>query len=56
MTKILTNTIVMYLYYAITLFFGGAIVYNLIKTEKAQDAVLYCIILMPFVLRLLRLK
>ena len=53
---ILMNTVVMYLYYAIALFFGGAILHNLIKTDKAQEAVLYCIILVPFVLRLLRLK
>lgn len=53
---IFMNTVVMYLYYAIILFFGGAVAHNFLETKKAQDAVLYCIILIPFVLRLLRLK
>lgn len=46
----------MYLYYAMVLFFGGAILCNFIKTRNAQEAVLYSIVLMPFVLRILRLK
>ncbi|WP_024821574.1 MULTISPECIES: hypothetical protein [Aminobacterium] len=53
---ILANTIIMYLYYAITLFFGAVIVRNFVKTKNVQDAVLYGIILMPFVLRVLHLK
>ncbi|MFA7620533.1 MAG: hypothetical protein WCY56_01670 [Aminobacteriaceae bacterium] len=56
MNVMVLNSTVLWLYYAIVLFFGGAVAYNLFKTKKAQEAVLYSIILVPFVLRLLRLK
>lgn len=44
------------LYYLISLFFLVAILVNFVKTCSKQDAVLYSIMLVPFVLRLLRLK
>lgn len=44
------------LYYAMTAFFGAILILNFIRTRDAQEAVLYLIILMPFVLRVLRLK
>lgn len=44
------------LYYAISLFFLVAVVRNFLRTSNAQEAVLYGIIMVPFVLRLLRLK
>ena len=43
-------------YYLISAFFLFAIVKVFIKTHKIQDAVLYSIIMMPFILRILRLK
>ncbi|MGI6076029.1 MAG: hypothetical protein ACOYD9_06670 [Pyramidobacter sp.] len=53
---IMLNTAVMWLYYAIAAFFLIAVVLNFVRTKDAQKAVLYGIIMMPFVLRLLRLK
>jgi ABC-type spermidine/putrescine transport system permease subunit I len=43
-------------YYAVTLVFALALAWNLWKSRKPYDSVLYVIILIPFVLRLLRLK
>lgn len=53
---IMINNIVMWLYYGITAFFLAAIAANFFKTKDAQKAILYSIVMMPFVLRLLRLK
>lgn len=50
------NFIVTCLYYVIALFFLIAIVRVFIKTKNVQDAMLYCLIMIPFILRLLRLK
>ncbi len=44
------------LYYALIAYVAVLIVWNLLKSKKWQDELLYVIILMPFVLRLLRLK
>jgi ABC-type spermidine/putrescine transport system permease subunit I len=43
-------------YYAITLAFALALAWNLWKSRKPYESILYVIILIPFVLRLLRLK
>jgi hypothetical protein len=43
-------------YYVITALFGAVLVQNFIKTRDVQKAVLYIIVLMPFVMRLFRLK
>jgi hypothetical protein len=48
--------IITFLYYVLVAFVAVLIVYNLIKSRKWQDELLYIIILMPFLLRLLRLK
>ena len=48
--------IITFLYYVLTAFVAVLILYNLIKSRKWQDELLYVIILMPFLLRLLRLK
>lgn len=50
------QTFIMYCYYAIAAFFGASMAWNAYKTKNAQDAVLYIIILIPFALRLMRLK
>ena len=50
------NTAVTVMYYLISLFFLVAIVRNFIKTRNAQEAILYGIMMMPFVLRVLHLK
>lgn len=56
MDMVMINNAVMWLYYAIAAFFFVAVLVNFVKTKNPQNAVLYCIIMMPFVLRLLRLK
>jgi hypothetical protein len=44
------------LYYAMTAFFGAVLVLNFVRTRDAQEALLYLVILLPFVMRLFRLK
>jgi ABC-type spermidine/putrescine transport system permease subunit I len=44
------------LYYALIAYVTALIIWNLVKSRKWQDELLYIIILMPFLLRLLRLK
>ena len=56
MDMVLINNAEMWLYYAIAAFFLVAVVVNFVKTKDPQNAVLYCIVMMPFVLRILRLK
>jgi len=46
-------TIFYYLLVAFVVFLAG---WNLVKSRKWQEEVLYVIVLLPFVLRLLRLK
>lgn len=53
---IMLNNAVMWLYYVIAAFFLLAVALNFVKTKDPQKAILYGIIMMPFVLRLLRLK
>jgi NhaP-type Na+/H+ or K+/H+ antiporter len=48
--------IITLLYYLLTGFIVFLIIWNLIKSKKWQDEILYVIILIPFLLRLLRLK
>jgi uncharacterized protein YneF (UPF0154 family) len=50
------NTLVTILYYVMTAFIAVALVGNFIKRKKVQDEILYLIVLIPFLLRLLRLK
>ena len=44
------------LYYLLTAFIAVLIIWNLVRSKKWQDEILYIIILIPFLLRLLRLK
>lgn len=50
------NQWITYAYYAMTFLFALALGWNLWKSEDAQESVLYVVVLIPFVLRLLRLK
>ena len=43
-------------YYAMTFLFSLALAWNLWKSKDPQESILYVVILIPFVLRLLRLK
>ncbi len=44
------------LYYLLTAYIAFLIIWNLLKNKKWQEEILYIIILMPFLLRLFRLK
>jgi hypothetical protein len=48
--------IITILYYLLTGFIAVLMIRNLIQSKKWQDEVLYILVLMPFLLRLLRLK
>ncbi len=50
------NTIVTVLYYLLTAYVAVLLVWNFLKRKNWQEEVLYIVILIPFVLRLLRLK
>ncbi|HOO86603.1 MAG TPA: hypothetical protein PK849_04250 [Synergistales bacterium] len=56
MDMLTINSVVMILYYFITTFFLLAMVRNFIVTRDVQEALLYAVVMIPFVLRLLRLK
>lgn len=56
MSLVTLNNLVMVLYYVMSAFFLIAVVRNFVKTRDPQEAILYGIIMMPFVLRILRLK
>jgi uncharacterized membrane protein len=49
-------TIVTLLYYALVAFISALLVVNLLKSRKWERDVLYVLVLLPFLLRLLRLK
>ena len=48
--------IITVLYYLLTAYISFLIVWNLLKRKKWQEEILYIIILVPFLLRLFRLK
>jgi hypothetical protein len=48
--------VVTILYYLMTAYIAVLIVWNFVKRKRWQDEVLYIIVLIPFLLRLLRLK
>ena len=50
------NTIVTVLYYLLTAYVAVLLVWNFLKRKNWQEEVLYIVVLIPFVLRLLRLK
>jgi len=50
------NTIVTVLYYVMTAFVAVLLVRNFLKRKSWQEEALYIIVLIPFLLRLLRLK
>jgi hypothetical protein len=48
--------IITILYYLMTAYIAALLVWNFLKRKKWQEEVLYIIVLIPFILRLLRLK
>jgi hypothetical protein len=50
------NTIVTVLYYLLTAYIAVLLVWNFLKRKNWQEEALYIIVLIPFLLRLLRIK
>jgi len=48
--------IITILYYLLTCFIALLLIVNLLRSKKWQEEVLYILVLMPFLLRLFRLK
>jgi hypothetical protein len=48
--------IITILYYLLTAFVAYLLIANLLKSRKWQEEVLYILVLIPFLLRVLRLK
>jgi uncharacterized membrane protein len=48
--------VVTWLYYALVAFVSVILIVNLLKSRKWERDVLYVLVLLPFLLRLLRLK
>jgi hypothetical protein len=49
-------TVVTWLYYALVAFVSALLAVNLVRSKKWERDVLYVLVLLPFLLRLLRLK
>lgn len=50
------NSIIEFSYYLISAFIAFVLLREIIKTKDAQEAVLYSVIIIPFILRILRIK
>jgi hypothetical protein len=48
--------IITILYYLLVAYVVFLVIWNIVKSKKWQEEVLYVIVLIPFLLRLLRLK
>ena len=55
MMSILMN-IISVIYYILIAYTSVILIYNLIKSKRLEKEILYIIVLLPFLLRLLRLK
>ncbi len=53
---VMLQTLVTFLYYALVAFVSVMLVWNLTRTREWKEEVLYVIVLIPFLLRLFRLK
>ena len=50
------NLLIMIIYHIISAFVAFVLIWSIIKTKDVQEAILYCIILIPFTLRVFHLK
>ncbi len=50
------NLVIMVIYHIISAFVAFVLIWSIIKTKDVQEAILYCIILIPFTLRVFHLK
>jgi len=53
---VLLQSIVSLLYYVLVAFVAVLLVWNFLRSRKWEEEILYVIVLIPFLLRLLRLK
>jgi len=53
---VILQTIITVLYYSLVAFVIVILIWNLIKTRKWEQEALYIVVLLPFLLRLFRLK
>ena len=53
---VLIQAIVTVLYYALVAYVAVLMIWNLLRTREWKEEVLYVIVLVPFLLRLFRLK
>jgi hypothetical protein len=53
---VLVQAVIGLIYYALIAFVAVLLVMNFARTRRWQEEVLYVVVLMPFLLRLLRLK
>jgi len=50
------NLAIMIIYHIMSAFVAFVLLWSIIKTKDVQEAILYCIILIPFTLRVLHIK
>ncbi|MBA7642132.1 hypothetical protein ES703_49819 [subsurface metagenome] len=50
------NLVIMIIYHIISAFVVFVLIWSIIKTKDVQEAILYCIILIPFTLRVFHIK
>ena len=50
------QTLITLIYYCLIAYVAVILIWNLIKTRRWQEEVLYVVVLIPFLLRLFRLK
>jgi hypothetical protein len=50
------NLVIMIIYHVISAFVAFVLIWSIIKTKDVQEAILYCIILIPFTLRVFHIK
>jgi len=50
------QTLITVIYYCVVAYVAVILIWNFLRTKRWQDEVLYVIVLLPFLLRLLRLK
>jgi hypothetical protein len=53
---VILQTLITVLYYGLVAYVAAILIWNYLKTRKWEQEVLYIIVLIPFLLRLFRLK
>ena len=50
------NLVIMIIYHIFSAFVAFVLIWSIIKTKNVQEAILYCIILIPFTFRVFHIK